>query len=293
MGRERWTKKHSATSGASCAENDRKVELPQNNSNKMQSASSPRPVAGIDMKSTPPHPSKPTRTICDLAGKQNWSEALRRCQTHPRDMDYAEVRGTLLHFALWSCRRVNQTPEEEVTFCRFLDILMEHNPDMVFTTGSLGYTPLHIACSKDATRKGAIVATLLKRSVPVGAEMLQDVMLNEEEENDKGNPDQMPRLPSEVFHRIVRYLPNAALMKDSQGKTPLFLACQVSKNVARRDKSVTDTLKEVVELLVRAAPEARGIADKTGRTPLEVVRKQKRFEELEEILTDDGDREAI
>ena len=289
MAREEWTKKSSRKSGTSSVDgNNRKWEKPAQNNRTKRQPSSPRLVAGIDMKSPPCMP-KPTRTICDLTSKQNWSEALQRCQTHPQDMDYADVRGTMLHFALWSCRRIDPTPEDEATYGRFIDALMAHNPNMMFVTGSLGYTPLHIACSKDATRKSAIVATLLKRSVPVGAETLQDIMMNECKGKIKDTTndisDRLPCLPSEVLHRIVRYLPNAALIKDSQGKTPLFLACQVSKNVPRRDKSVTGTLREVVKLLVEAAPKAKGVADKTGRTPLEVVRKQKRFHELEDVLS--------
>lgn len=293
MTREKWTRKCSGKSDTSPPDDggsvDRKWEERPAQSSKTTKPSSPRLVAaGIDI--SPPHMPKPTRAICDLARNQNWSGALQRCQTHPQDMDYAEVRGTLLHFALWSCRRVNyQRPEDEAAYCRFLDALMVHNPNAIFATGSLGYTPLHIACSKDATRKSAIVATLLQRSVPVGAETLQTIlMMNESKKEDgrhENNPVQLPCLPSEIFHRIVGYLPNTALVKDSQGKTPLFLACQVSKNVPRRDKSVTDTLKEVVELLVKAAPDAKGVADKTGRAPLEVVRRQKRFQELEKILT--------
>ena len=289
MAREEWTKKSSRKSRTSSVDgNDRKWKKPVEKNKTKRQPSSPRLVAGIDPESPPCVP-KPTRTICDLTSKQNWAEALQRCQTHPQDMDYADVRGTMLHFALWSCRRVNQTPEDEATYCCFIDTLMAHNSNVIFVTGSLGYTPLHIACSKDATRKSAIVATLLKRSVPVGAEILQDIMISEREakveDTENSNRNRLPRLPPEVFHRIVRYLPNAALIKDSQGKTPLFLACQVSKNVPRRDKSVTGTLKEVVKLLVEAAPEAKGMADKTGRTPLEVVRKQKRFHELEDVLS--------
>ena len=291
MTREKWTKKCSKNSCASPPDDDgsgRKWEKPAQAEQQDETNVTTRLVAGIDTKSPPCMP-KPTRTICDLTSKQNWSEALQRCQTHPQDMDYAEVRGTMLHFALWSCRRVNQTPEDEATYCHFIDALMVHNPNMMFVTGSLGYTPLHIACSKDATRKSAIVATILKRSVPVGAEILQDIMMNEckakVEDTEDSNYNRLPRLPSEVFHWIVRYLPNAALIKDSQGKTPLFLACQVSKNIPRRDKSVTDTLKDVVALLAEAAPEAKEMVDKTGRNPLEVVRKQKRFHELEDILS--------
>jgi len=268
MGREKWTKR-----------------LPKSDPRRPRLVNTATKKKGEEESHT-----KPTRAICDFASKQNWVEALRRCRSHPQDMDYAEVRGTMLHFALWSHRRVNQTPEEEAVYCQLLDTFMAHNPDMIFAVGSLGMNPLHIASSKDSTRTGKVIATLLERSVPPGAEQIQDIMMNNA--NGKNGYDdvggnrgfQLPCLPLELYRRIVGYIPNTALMKDSQGKTPLFLACQVSKNIPRRDKIVTDALMEIVDMLVKAAPKAKEIADKTGRTPLMVVRKQKKFQKLEDLF---------
>ena len=102
MTREKWTKKSSRKSDTSSVDgNDRKWEKPAQNNRTERQPSSPRLVAGIDMKAPPPCVPKPTRTICDLASKQNWAEALQRCQTHPQDMDYADVL-TEREDPLWS-----------------------------------------------------------------------------------------------------------------------------------------------------------------------------------------------
>mmetsp|Transcript_34674 Transcript_34674/g.70083 ORF Transcript_34674/g.70083 Transcript_34674/m.70083 type:complete len:250 (+) Transcript_34674:220-969(+) len=224
---------------------------------------------------------RPTRTICDLASQQSWAAALERCETHHEDMHYSETRGSLLHFALWSHRKAKFTMDESIAagneelFCRFLDKLMSANPDKLSAVGSLGYTPLHIACSKESLRNARVVEMLLRRSVPLQSKDLSDLLHQTINAN----------IPLDISRRIVSFLPNGALMKDSQGKTPLFLACQFSKNIPRKDKRCTDTLKEVVEMLVKYAPEAKGIVDKTGRTPLQVVLKQKKYPELVDILS--------
>jgi len=201
----------------------------------------------------------------------------------------------LLHFVLWSHRRsshpgASRTKDEEDeeerndedrAYRQFLDALMIRHPDAVFRTGTMGYTPLHVACSKESTRTAAIVGTLLVRAVPVGADGLEEILKGacvtgkrkhvdgEDGDGDgSGKVPALPPLPSEVIRRIVQYLPNAALAKDERGQTPLFLACQAGRTVSRRDLlGMGAELRRVAELLLRAAPEAGGMADGTGRTP--------------------------
>ena len=220
----------------------------------------------------------PTRTICDMAIKQKWEAALTRCQNHPEDMRYSNLSGSLLHFVLFSHRRRDSSAEHEEAFCRLLEQLMSFNPNMLFAVGSLGYTPLHIACSKDSLRSVCILELLLRRSVPPDVKELQKLLLD----------CYMPldtSIPIDIVHHIYQFLPNAALMKDSQGKTPLFLTCQVSKNIPRREKKCTEALRGVAKSLCESAPEAKNIADKTGRTPIEVVRGQKKYLDLIGVLT--------
>lgn len=264
MGREKWLKDQSDTT-FTIGKSKKKSSNGANNTSTV-STSSRLP--------------QPTRTICDLASHQNWAAALERCETHHEDMRYSETRGSLVHFALWSHRKKFTMDESiaagnEELFCRFLDKLMSANPDKLSAVGSLGYTPLHIACSKESLRNTRIVEMLLQRSVPLESKELNDVLHQTINAN----------IPLEISRRIVSFLPNSALMKDSHGKTPLFLACQLSKNIPRNDKRCTDTLKEVVKMLVKFAPEAKDIVDKTGRTPLQVVLKQKKYPELFDILS--------
>mmetsp|Transcript_6604 Transcript_6604/g.13945 ORF Transcript_6604/g.13945 Transcript_6604/m.13945 type:complete len:279 (-) Transcript_6604:133-969(-) len=231
----------------------------------------------------------PTRTLCDLASQQNWEAALERCNTHPEDMNYKHgLRGSLLHFALWSHARqsnderlngaiaTNKQTEQDAKFCLFLEKLITSNPDMISSVGSLGYTPLHIACQKDSLRNKKIIDILLKRSVPLDATKLYDLLCE----------DILPdiHIPVEVTRRISSFLPNTALMKDNQGKTPLFLASQLLI-IPRREKHFTNTLKEVVEVLVKHEPSAKTIVDETKRMPVEVVKKQEKYPELVCILS--------
>lgn len=272
MGREKWLKDQSG--GKETASKSRK-----GNTTRVDDADDGSAVSK-EVSRLQPMP-QPSRTICDLASRKNWTAALERCHTHPEDMYYGNMRGSILHFALWAHRRSHFTMDESIgakeeeAFCCFLDKLMTSNPDMISSVGSLGYCPLHIACSKDSLRNTHIVELLIKRSVPPDAKELHDILCE----------TLKVHIPLEIACRIATFLPNVALRKDSQGKTPLFLASQFSKNIPRREKHCTDTLKDVVKMLVECAPKAKDIVDKTGRTPLEVVKKQKKYPELVDILS--------
>jgi ankyrin repeat protein len=201
-----------------------------------------------------------------LIRSQDWPECLNRCYSHPEDTNHIECGNSVLHYALHNRPEINDddaSPNlKEAAFLQLIECLLETNPALLSSVDDLGYTPLHVVCSKNPS--ALLVQMILKYCPPTDAHFLQ----------------QMLSVPLEVAEKILEFVPNPAVTKDTHGKTPLFLACQRSKK--RKNERLNC---EVVKLLVEYAPEAVDIKDNTFRTPLDIVRHQKNSEEIVDLLS--------
>ena len=204
-----------------------------------------------------------TSTLFSLIRSQDWPECLKRCSSHPEDMEHVEYGNSALHYALHKRPEIDDSSPnpKEAAFLQLIDCLLKAKPWLLSSVDVLGYTPLHIVCSKNPS---ALLVQLILKYCPPTARSLQPML----------------SLPLEVTKQILEFVPNPAVTKDKHGKTPLFLACQRSKK--RRNERINC---EVVRLLCDYAPAAAGIKDNTLRAPIDVVdRHQKNVEEIVELL---------
>jgi hypothetical protein len=217
-------------------------------------------------------PPAPSNKLHVAIRSLDWHQALARCSDHPEDMLYVASNGySMLHVALEKygfdpkAKRIS----DDIFFPLVEKLSQANRHALTCVCKCKGYTPLHVACS--SCHHPPSVKLLLNRCPP-DAGTLQRILDN----------CHFHHIPLELSHRILEYVPNPALMQDKHGKTPLFLACQFSKK--RLNITCTESLVKIVSMLVRRFPEAKDIVDNTGRTPLEVVKQQKKFLDLAVIL---------
>lgn len=231
-------------------------------------------TAGSDVKTRAKKGAGPNKkrqsspALFKLIKSQKWSECLRWSSSHPEDVRHVEDGMSVLHFALHKRPEISDAPlahPKEAVFLEFIDFLMKTMPELISSVEGLGYTPLHVACS---TNSCAHLVRMILNRCPPSSSSLEEIL----------------GMPLDVSNKMLEFLSNPALMKDKQGKTPLFLACQRSKK--RKNKPRTD----VVKLLLEYAPEAMSIQDKTSRSPLDVAMHQGKSQDLVELLSKQQNR---
>jgi len=168
----------------------------------------------------------------------------------------------------------NELDEGDRRFFNSVNCALKVRPELISTVDKhLGYTPLHRVCSRihrssnDSNNLDAAFVRRFLECCPPTHPQLQPLL--------------PMAVPPEVAANIVQFVPNPCLMKDSHGKTPLFLVCQRSK---KRHHGRPDYA--IAKLLYRYAPEAACIPDKTGRTPVEILQRQNAKTEDEERILD-------
>lgn len=221
----------------------------------------------------PKNKHKQYQVLHDLIQSHEWSQCLGQCLERPEDV-HSFVNGmSVLHCSLHNRPEIRDaaaqehaaqhTDKEATSFYELVDYLLATAPELIFSVDGLGYTALHVACSKNACVP--LVRRILDRcSRPPSASSLAKLL----------------GMSLDIAETILEFVPNPALQKDKQGKTPLFLACQRSKKRHNYKPNI-----DVVKLLVEHSPEAVGIQDKTCRTPLDVVKHQGKSQDiLQELL---------
>lgn len=223
-----------------------------------EKASGRRNKGKIMQKRTP-------RLFFKLIQSQQWDECRNWCSAHPEYIHSFENGQSVLHCALQKRPEISDPPtsDQSASFLSFVDHLMGAAPQLLCAVDGLGYTPLHVVCSKNPC--AVLVRRLLHRCPPTAVSLKEMI----------SNP-----IPLEIAVKILEFVPNPCLLEDAHGKTPLFLACQRSKN--RKNERLN---ADVVRLLFLRAPEAATAKDKTGRSPLDIVRRQRDSEDILDILT--------